>query len=177
MKLRLLPVLISIIVSSAVLFGGWFLYDSVAMQNPLMDIIEQTEGVQTVELDIQNDVVIVKLQIEPEASLRQIHEKIKTDGASILGNREIKLEVTDNTSPAIEKWWSLALFDIAEAMDSKQYSNIPATLTKHAGAYTGLQASSEMDNENVYIKLSDGTNNKYIVLPRTPAQIGVWPNE
>ena len=39
MKLRLLPVVLSVIISAGVLFGGWFAYTSFAMENPLSDII------------------------------------------------------------------------------------------------------------------------------------------
>jgi hypothetical protein len=31
-----------------------------------------------------------------------------------------------------------------------------------------------MDETNVYVRLTDGVNSKYIILPRTPAQMGVW---
>ncbi len=53
MKLRLLPVVMSVIISAGVLFGGWFAYTSLAMENPLSDIISKVPGVasSTMKLD------------------------------------------------------------------------------------------------------------------------------
>jgi hypothetical protein len=76
----------------------------------------------------------------------------------------------------MEKWWSSALFDVAQAMETKQYAQIPVTLQNRAGE-SSLKVSTEMDDKYVYITLADGEFSKYVMLSRTPAVMGVWPNE
>jgi hypothetical protein len=68
------------------------------------------------------------------------------------------------------------LFDVAQAMDHRNYSDIPAAMKRVEQQFTGVHASSEMDDVNVYITLVDGDSAKHIVLPRKPEQLGVWPN-
>ncbi len=177
MKLRLLPVVVSVVVSSVVLFGGWFAYSSLAMENPLSDIINQASGVEQSKIDLTADRVHIELKLQPNADLREIIHKISTEGASIIGKRELKVEVTGESTPALEDWWSKALFDVAQAMETKHYSDIPVSLNNRASELSGLKVETEMDNKYVYIRLTEGDKSKFVMLPRVPAQIGVWPNE
>lgn len=177
MKLRLLPVAISVIVSSAILFGGWFGYHSYAMENPLMNIVQGVPGVKNAQMDLKTDEVDISLNIDSNASLRQIYDKIQTDGASIIGKREVKLNVTNASSEELDRWWSSALFDVAQAMETKKYADIPKVLEQHKAALPGLKVSTEMDDNYVYVQMTDGDKSKYVMLPRTASRMGVWPNE
>ncbi|MBD0380541.1 hypothetical protein [Paenibacillus sedimenti] len=177
MKLRLLPVVLSVIVSSVVLFGGWFAYTSLAMENPLSDIINKAPGVVSSTMKMDSSQVNIELNLKPEASMRDIMNNIRTEGASIIGKRTVHVEVTGQSSPKLEAWWSKALFEVAQAMETKHYADIPLTLQKYAADIPNMKVDSEMDNTYVYIRLTDGEFTKFIMLPRTPSQLGVWPNE
>jgi hypothetical protein len=176
MKLRLIPIAITLVTTGVLLFGGWFVYHSVAMENPLTHAIEQAQGVQQVQTQINNDTVTFELKLANDASLRDLYNKITTAGSSIIGKREVNLKVDNEPSPALEQWWSNALFEIAQAMETRQYAQIPQILQSQSIKLPGLNAATEMDETNVYIRLTEGTHSKYIILPRVPAKIGVWPN-
>lgn len=177
MKLRLLPVAISVVVSSVVLFGGWFGYHSYAMENPLMNIVQGVPGVKNAQMDLKTDEVDISLNIDSGASLRQIYDSIQKQGVSIIGKREVKLNVTNASSEELDRWWSSALFDVAQAMETKQYASIPKVLEQHKSAMPGLKVTTEMDDNYVYVQLVDGDKSKFVMLPRTAPKIGVWPNE
>ena len=177
MKLKVLPILIALLTSGTLLFGGWFMYRSYAMENPLADLVKKNAGVEQVDATFSNKQVVVSLKLSQDANLRQIYQSIKTDGASLVGGREIHINVQSQSSAAIDDWWSNALFGVAQAMDTKKYGDIPELLNKQAKSVPSLQAMTEMDEVNVYIRLTDGQNSKYIILPRVPASMGVWPNE
>ncbi|MFD0694784.1 hypothetical protein ACFQZT_11825 [Paenibacillus sp. GCM10027628] len=177
MKLRLLPVVLSVIISSAVLFGGWFAYTSFAMENPLSDIINKSPGVVSSTMKLDSSQVNIGLSLKSDASLRDIMNNIQTKGASIIGNRTLHVDVTGQSSPKLDAWWSKALFEVAQAMETKHYADIPTTLQKYAANVPNMKVDSEMDNTYVYIRLTDGESTKFVMLPRTPSQIGVWPNE
>jgi len=176
MKLRLLPVVLSVVISAALLFGGWFTYTSLAMENPLSAIINQSQGVASSEMKLDSTQVNIQLQLKPEANLREIVNHIQTDGASIIGKRTVHYDLTGTPSAQLDQWWSKALFDVAQAMETKHYADIPATLQKYAGDMPNLKVDSEMDNTYVYIRMTDGESSKFVMLPRV-SQIGVWPNE
>ncbi|MDQ0875174.1 hypothetical protein QFZ77_003833 [Paenibacillus sp. V4I3] len=176
MKLRLLPVVMSVIISAGVLFGGWFAYTSLAMENPLSDIIGKVPGVASSTMKLDNNQVDIEVKLNPDANLRNVVERIHKDGASIIGKRSVNIDVKSNPSEKLDQWWSKALFEVAQAMETKHYADIPTTLQKYAEGVPNMKVDSEMDQTYVYIRLTDGDATKFIMLPRT-SQIGVWPNE
>jgi hypothetical protein len=177
-KLRLLPVLLSIVVSATVLFGGYFAYHSVAMENPLQKVVTSIPGVELVKIDLGGTQALIELKLATGTNLRDVYHTIEQNGASVLSSKELTIKVTGEASPRLEQWWSSALFEVAQAMETKQYAQIPRALQNLAEATgNGLTVSTEMDDKFVYITLKDGELSKYIMLPRTPAKMGVWPNE
>lgn len=176
MKLRLLPVVLSVIISAGVLFGGWFAYTSFAMENPLSDIIGKVPGVTSSTMKLEKDRVDIEVNLQADANLRTVVERINKDGASIIGKRTVNIQVKDNPSEKLNEWWSKALFEVAQAMETRHYADIPTTLQKYAADMPSMKVESEMDQTYVYIRLTDGDATKFIMLPRS-TQIGVWPNE
>ncbi|MCY9657237.1 hypothetical protein P5G65_25745 [Paenibacillus chondroitinus] len=176
MKLRLLPVVLSVIISAGVLFGGWFAYTSFAMENPLSDIISKVPGVTSSTMKLDKDRVDIEVSLQADANLRTVVERINKDGASIIGKRTVNIQIKDNPSEKLNEWWSKALFEVAQAMETKHYADIPTTLQKYASDIPNMKVESEMDQTYVYIRLTDGDATKFIMLPRS-TQMGVWPNE
>lgn len=177
MKLRLLPILVSLVVTSAVLFGGWFAYHSVAMETPLSETIHDIEGVKNAEMNLDSDTLTLELTLERDANLYDIMQQIRKDGKAIIKDRKINVKINNHSSPELDAWWSLMLFDVAEAMENREYSSIPESLHEKKSSLGGLVVATSMDEENVYVRLARGEHSKYIVLPRTAPQMGVWPNE
>lgn len=177
MKLKVIPVLVALLISSTLLFGGWFMYRGYAMESPLSAIVKKNAGVEQIETNVSNSAVQIDLTLGDGASLREINRSIAKEGASLIGKRAVQLQITSNSSDEIDALWSSALFGVAQAMDTKQYSAVPDMLEEAVKTVPGLTAATEMDDQYVYIRLSDGTHHKYIMLPRVPASIGVWPNE
>lgn len=177
-KLRLFPIVISVVITASVLFGGWFAYQSFAMESPFSQIISKTPGVEDSTIEFGKSQVNVKVIPKENASLREIYQYIEKEGRSLLGSRKLNVEVKGNDpSKELEQWWSRSLFDVAQAMETRHYGDIPAALEKHAAEMAGLNVKTEMDNKNVYITLTKGQESKNLILPRTSAKIGVWPNE
>jgi hypothetical protein len=174
-KLRLLPVVITVVVSSSVLFGGWFMYQSVAMEDPFLKQVAAIDGVSEPYMEMKRDLAMVRVQLEPDASLSRSYREILKVGKATLGSRTVQVEVSGESSDALNAWWSKALFDVAQAMETKQYSLIPERLQQLAG--DELTVETEIDENNVYIAIHDGPHSKYVILPRKPAMMGVWPNE
>ncbi|WP_010273778.1 V-type proton ATPase subunit C [Paenibacillus senegalensis] len=177
MKLRLLPILLTVACSSVILFGGWFVYRSYAMETPLATVVSEAPGVEEADINLTNNFVDIYLKLNQDANLREIYKHIQKEGAGLLAKRELNLHIEEEPSPAIDQWWSRVLFDIAQAMETRNYSAIPVTLEEKSADLPGLEVVTEIDSTNVYVQLTYEGATKYILLPRVPAQLGVWPNE
>lgn len=172
MKLRLTPVLISCAVTSLVLFGGWFIYNSVAMKDPVIELVESFDGVRDVAVDIHQNSVSVKLGLNQGADVRAIVDGLRNEGKDIIGNRQLDIQIDDLTSPELDVWWSQVLFEVAEAMETRTYGAIPGILESHR--LPGMTVQTSIDDTYVYVSLSMGEHVKYILLERTPPLMGVW---
>nr|WP_239483698.1 hypothetical protein [Paenibacillus rhizolycopersici] len=174
--MRIGPIAASIAISVLVLFGGWFLYRQWAIERPLENIVKSVDGVNQVEMDIKPDELALKLSLKPGTDLGALVRQIEQNGKDQIGNRTLKLDVEDHSSPTLDLLWENALFTVAQAMENKQYTQITAALKQMEQENDKLTATAEMDEKNVYITLTDGQYSKFVILPRTPERMGAWPN-
>lgn len=177
MKIRFMPLLLSLLISSIVLFGGWFVYQSAALKTPLSNILTEIEGIEHSEADLQRDQAYIELTLSSDANLREIMHKINESTASIINNRALHIKIIDNSNDELDRWWSNVLFDVAQAMESKAYGDIPDALAQAKVQLSDLEFVTEMDEQYVYIQLQYGGHSKFIMLPRIPLQLGVWSND
>lgn len=177
MKLRLLPVLLTFFISAAVLFGGWFTYQSMAVENPISKIARGIEGVADAQIDSGGKELNIRLELEEGADLSTIYKAIREKSEKEIGSRTLNIEIVSESSAELDRFWATALFDVAQAMDTRRYGDIPVRLKELSAGKQGLTIDTAMDEENVYVSLHMNGKSKYVVLPRTPLQVGVWPNE
>lgn|GEM_PF-826494 len=178
MKIRVKPLVLTLVGSMAVLFGGWFFYQNVAVQSPVEKVAKEVSTVSDAKANItRNDVQLV-IQVQPDANLREIVQHIYQSGNKVIGEKKLNITVSNPSSPLLDDWWSHALFGVAQAMENKQYSEIPQVLEKTSKSLnlTQVHTSAEMDERNVYVTITDGKASKYIILPRKGEPVGVWPN-
>ncbi|NDI34397.1 cation transporter [Chengkuizengella sediminis] len=174
MKFRPIPILVSLVISFSVLFGGWSLYNSYALTNPMTDIVSNIDGVNDVNTTFDTEQVTIELSIDPNISLREVIQQIELEGESVINNREVTYHIIDNSNDKIDQWWSSSLFDVAQAMDNQQYGDIPLKLEQQKQKVEGLEVKTEMDDQNVYVQLKLNEHYKVIILPRTSAELEVW---
>lgn len=175
MKLRIKPIAITALVTATLLFGGWFAYRIVAMERPMNDLLAAIEGIDEYETVLGSDQVTLNLVLSNQANIREIVHTIKREAASVIGSKKLVIHLESDTSSELEEWWSSALFDVAEAMETRTYSAIPEKLMEKAAP--GMKVDTWMDDEYVYVALTLQDHAKFILLPRTPVQLGVWSGE
>lgn len=179
MKLRLMPVLLTSLLTAALLFGGWYSYRQFAVQEPLQKIVSSYEGVNDSHITIKRNEVTLKLDLQPGTKLRELVQYVSKEGSSAINGRTLKLDVEQNSSALLDEYWDKAMFSVAEAMESRKYTLIPAKLDglkAQNSEYSSVTATTEIDENNVYVSLSNGTESKFIILPRSGAAMGVWNN-
>lgn len=176
MKIKWVPLVITTVASVALLFGGWAVYRHYAVEQPLDRIAASLPGVESADTSMENGQVVLELKLEPDADLAAIYQSIKRDGAKQIGSKRIKFNIASNPSDRLEQAWRYSLFDVAESMETRRYSGIRDAMDNVSEQFPGVLASSEMDEDNVYIRLQDGQSAKFIVLPRQGPTMEVWPH-
>ncbi|MGZ9584085.1 quinolinate synthase [Paenibacillus marinisediminis] len=176
-KLRWIPMLTATAVSVALLFGGWFLFRDQVKEAPLQSTLASLPQVAASDVQWQPKQLVITLDLEPDADLRDVVQKAYTEALKQAEERNISIVIKDDhTTDKLEDWWSRALFPVAEAMAHQEFSNIPNELDQLAKTVPGLSVKTEMDEHFVYITLKEEQGTKMIVLPLQGERMGVWPN-
>jgi hypothetical protein len=174
-KPRIIPVIITAAITASVLFGGWAIYNQVAVAAPLDKVVNEVQGVVSSDKPVMNrDQVTIQLELAPNANIRDIYGSIATNGKDVFGNRRLDLEIKGKSSKQLDDLWYSSMFKVAEAMETKTYSSIPAAMNDAAKAMKDTAITTEMDDTNVYITIKNTEAIKYVVLPRTPAKLEAW---
>jgi len=175
-KIKILPITITAALTAAILFGGWFAYRHYGIEQPLDKVAVSIPGVEAADIQMTGAQVKISVELDQSADLGEVYRRIKQEGASEIGSRQLELKVTARGSELLDKAWSYSLFDVAEAMENRQYSNIRGAMAELSQQFPGVTATTDIDENNVYVSLKDGDAAKFVVLPRQPATLGVWPN-
>src|SRR5690606_16354300 len=116
-----------------VLFGGWAIYQQVAVQAPLEQAIKDVQGIVHADKPKRDsDWIEINVELAPTANLREVYETIAHNGERVIGNRTLKLQIDSEANAQLEGIWQSAMFQIAEAMENKTYSQIPTALEQIA---------------------------------------------
>ncbi|CAM3972953.1 hypothetical protein L1N85_04280 [Paenibacillus alkaliterrae] len=175
MKPRVMPIIITAAISASVLFGGWAIYNQAAVAAPLEKAVKNVEGVVSSTKPVMtSDRVMIDMVLEPDANVKSIYETVQANGKDVFGDRKLELNIKAESSKQLEELWSASLFQVAEAMETKAYSDIPIAMAEAAESYKDVSVTTDMDDTNVYITIKNAESVKYVVLPRAAAQLGVW---
>jgi len=176
-NLRLKPIFLTAVIAAVVLFGGWALYQQFAVQAPLEQAIKDVPGIAHADKPKRDkEIIAIRVELMPTANLREVYETIAKSGERVIGDRTLQLQIDAKKNTQLDHIWQTAMFQIAEAMENKTYSAIPATLEQIAAHESNVQVTTDIDETNVYITLINDEGALHKVLPRTPQQIGAWPN-
>ncbi|UHA73001.1 quinolinate synthase [Paenibacillus sp. 481] len=176
-KIRPIPTVTIMALAGAVLFGGWHLYETKMVEQPLAEAIQEHKLAKQVQVDLQQKSVVVKLEAKPEANVRELVQAAYKEADKRAKGRSIRVEmINEQSTPRLEQIWSKAIFGVAEAMVHQKYSDIPKQLTALT-QQTTVNVETEMDERFVYVTLKDGKGIKTVLLPLQGEKMGVWPNE
>ncbi|OBR64784.1 hypothetical protein A7K91_04150 [Paenibacillus oryzae] len=174
-KPRWAPTAVIAVLAAGLLFGGYMLYSYFFVAAPLSEAVQAVPGVAKAgEPVIDQSTIKVSLELEKDASLSQVYRDIAAASKQNGGDRQLELDIASASSEELEQLWQSLLFQVAEAMENKTYSIIPQAVEQAAKQHDKVEASTEMDERNVYITLRKDGASKYMVLPRTGASLGVW---
>lgn len=174
MKIKIRPLVITALLSATLLFGGWTFYRQYAVEEPVIRAAQDVPGVESAQARLASEELVLDLKLSPEANLADIYREVTRKAEAPLRGKKLALNVESATSDRLEEAWKSSLFEVAEAMENRRYSEIRTAMDRLEAQFPGMTAHIEMDEENVYIRLTDGGHAKFVVLPRQPVMLGVW---
>lgn len=177
MNVRLLPVLLTFVIASGLLFGGYFFYQAYAVDHPIKEGIAATSGVADAEVETTRSRITVRLRLEEAARLYDVYRAVAEQVAERAGGRETVIDLSAGSSSELEAIWHTALFDLAEAMENRCYGDVPRLMDDLAKRHPGLAVETAMDKSRIYVTLRLEGAAFHRVLPLEGERLGGWASE
>ncbi|WP_241236179.1 hypothetical protein [Brevibacillus marinus] len=168
MKVRALPVLLSMLATITLLFGGWFLYQKTQLEEPLRSAIAAMKSAKLSELEVGQEQLVVRLEVTDPEGFPQEYRELAREIARLAPGRAWAIETT-NYDDDLAAIWAAGIFELTEAIELHQYSKIPLLLNDWKNRYQLDAAVARMDEEDVFIYLKRGSADLYEVVPRLKA--------
>lgn len=166
MQLKLSTIGLSLLATLALLFGGWFLYQKIEIEEPIRTEIGQLQSATLAHLNVGKDRIEIDLKVTKPETFPQEYRELLDHTKGMAGNKQVEINV-DNQSQAMKDIWKSGQFVFTEAMDLHQYSRIPQLVSEWKATNKLDEASALMDDENIYVYLKKGTEDFYAIVPRS----------
>lgn len=166
MKIRPIPIFLSFLFTGLLLFGGWYTYQDQFVKKPIRDEIAKMKDVTVKDLSVGKDTVVVDVAFQQPKQFKDSYLSIRRIAADKSGGKAVTVNIVSPENN-VKKIWEDNQFFIAEAIDLHQYSRIPAVFNDLKAKNLLKEVDLKMDNQYIYVYLSDGESSLYQVLTRT----------
>jgi hypothetical protein len=159
-------IVLSLIATLTLLFGGWFLYQKMQIEEPIRTEIGQMQSAELAKLEVGKDRIHIDLKVTNPERFPQEYRQLKRKLGELVGNKPVDMEI-HNKAKALEEIWTNGVFVFTEAVDLHQYSRIPQIVGQWKEVHSLDEALTQMDDENIYVYLKRGSEDFYTIVPRS----------
>ncbi|MFD2371723.1 hypothetical protein ACFSO0_17510 [Brevibacillus sp. GCM10020057] len=166
MQLKKGAIGMSLVATLALLFGGWFLYQKIEIEEPIRTEIGQLQSASLTHLDVGKDKIEIDLKVTKPKAFPQDFRHLQETTASLSAGKQVEIRV-DNQSRSLKDVWNNGQFVFTEAIELHQYSRIPQLVEQWKAEHQLDDASALMDDTNIYVYLKKGSEDFYTIVPRS----------
>ncbi|RXT13953.1 hypothetical protein [Ammoniphilus sp. CFH 90114] len=164
MNLRAMPVLLSLIFTLVLLFGGWFTYQQFYVQKPIEAFIKEKSQVTMHDMQINKNQVNLYLDFTNPDTFVNDYKEIREFVATTVPGKSVSIQLSKHGEDMLNLWEE-EYFGLAEAIRKQEYSRIPEIIEEMGKKRQLEKTVARMDEQNVYVFLQSGAQHLYAVLP------------
>lgn len=165
MQVRKVPIISSLLITLALLFGGWYLFQKVEIEEPVRTKIAQMDSATLADLQVTKEQMLIKLTVTNPDAFPEEYTSLEQEINRIVNNKQVTVELT-NQNEELKKVWNEGTFALTEALELHQYSKLPALVNEWKVKNQLDTALTSMDKSNIYIFLKRGSEEFYTIVPR-----------
>ncbi|WP_054949680.1 hypothetical protein [Numidum massiliense] len=169
-KIRLLPAVLSLVITGSVLFGGWFFYEVKTVKQPLRELLVQEKYVTHYEIDVTPKTVAIELNVTPSFLLSQDYIRLLEQAKEMSGREHVTITLKDKPNARLYGAWSELYFLLAEGVETSDYYTMQERIEKHP-ATKSVETQVALDADHLYVWLQDasgtGKHSLFRTLPMT----------
>lgn len=150
MKIRLFPVILTLVITLFLLFGGWWLSEQFLIKQPIGTQLDKEAWITGYEIRVTPKNVLIVLQVGKGFTLTGDYLVLLERMKEQFPRKNVTLTIQDNPNHLLQKKWNEMYFIMAEGIQQGKYHTMVQNLRQYPlGKHTQLQVA--MDDERLYV--------------------------
>lgn len=168
---------LTLVLSLAILFGGQFLWNKYAVANPINKMFQNINGVESVtvgrlnEQGKNNEKVKIYVKINNVSNLQNLYNEIADGLKQVDGGKKYDIVIQDTRTPELEQFYYTIHYYVQEAIFTGNFAAMADHITAKAVS-AEVDAQIYVDTKNIYLKMTRGTAEMYVIVPRDASSQG-----
>jgi hypothetical protein len=143
-------ILFSLVLSSCLLFGGWFMLQYFGAEKPIQNAVDKFENVELEEYSVDQQTLGITLRFEEHPQFATDILQLTHDLKRAHPKKEIRLEVAENQG-VNHPWWLQHAAEITEVIHQKEYSKLKPIIEGWEQQGLIEQGNVLMNHEQLFI--------------------------
>lgn len=156
-----------VILTLALLAGGYWLYQRFLVEKPLADALHQLPEVMDWSLRKDKDKKVLIVELASVSNLKESSNAIKDTAEHFLGKEAVEIHLLDRRSSELEKVMYAVQFPLYEALVQGNFTHMAEFIRIEAENAKLSRYQIYIDESYLYIQLHQGQNYLYEIVPRT----------
>ncbi|MBL0388585.1 hypothetical protein JJB07_18430 [Tumebacillus sp. ITR2] len=162
-RIRIVPVIVSLLVAFSLLFGGWEMYAKFGLVRPLEEQLKADPAVTQVESVVDGADRSLKVTVKPVDDLQATYENLQNIAETALGS-QVKLELVDTRGEELKKEYRdiqpILYSGMVKGDFPQMIQDAVQTVSKD-----GTKAQVSMNDTYIFVSLQKDGRFLYEVLP------------
>jgi hypothetical protein len=167
-RIRIVPTIVALLVSLAILFGGWVGYRNFGLVQPVEQELLKIPNVKQADVAVSTQNRVVKIKLSDVKDLQTTYHSIRNVVIQSLGSGT-QIQVIDNRSADLTDFYQSLQPILFEGLHKGNYSEMIQTIA-NLSKQKDVQARVTMDTNNVYIQLTKDGKNLFDIVPYSNQQ-------
>lgn len=170
-RIRILPTVSALILTFAVLFGGYQVYKNYELIKPLQQQLSAIHQVLSARIVAGADVPTVLIQLGPVPDLQTTYGAIEGDVTNALGS-PVAIVLKDRRTPQLASLFESMSLTLYQGIAQGNYLGMSRQMTALARK-AGASCRVTMNGQDIFVTLTKGPAYLYDIVPYAGKSVGV----
>ncbi len=162
-RIRIIPAISALVLTFAVLFGGFQVYRNYEQVRPLQSQLAHLPQVQNATVNMNGNSASVHIALKPIADLQDVYTQIQNDVVATLGT-PVSISLQDRRDVTLEKAYESLQPILYTGIAQGNYTGMISALEKQCHSQH-IASHITMNAQDIFVQLSKGHNYLYEIVP------------
>ena len=159
-EFKIITAIISLILTLALLLGGYNLYNKYMVEKPLTTQLAAMPSVKSAKITKVNKVYLIQLKLERVNNIQESYSEIESKISSSIKNDNYKIEIQDAGSKELAELFNEFQPALYQGLSQQQYLWLEEQL-QQCSSNKGVEFRLFVDDKRVYLQLEDADSYLY----------------